>query len=131
MDEAEWNAPGGAKEIEKQFYCILDERRTWIVRDKVIEYKKRHNKKTMDDHYLSPHPALISSKGLEELCGWINTVAWAHKNNILTDWALKMIKYLLEPVCGKDRIMVFGKRLTDDAIEFLNDYGKEINKKLK
>lgn len=57
LDQASWNAPND------NFYDILSGgRRAWVVRDAVVESDRGARYR--------PHPALMSSRGIEELCGF-------------------------------------------------------------
>jgi hypothetical protein len=65
LDEAEWNSPS------EEPYGFVGTRRAWIVRNEVRgQLRPGPTKK----HY----PALISSRGKEELCGWIERVRSAN-----------------------------------------------------
>ena len=108
LDDAKWNSPHN---YEDYYYRIINNRRTWIVRNFIKEEDKN---KTFDFH-----PALISSRGLEELCAWIERVVDAKWR--LYFHGFKMLRPLLNAIARSDRIEVFKtqNRLTDKAINFL------------
>lgn len=135
LDDFQWNQP------EDQFYKFLDGRRTWIVRDcaeSSIAYSGGLAEKGRKGH-----PALISSRGFEELATWIERATsdrtfaslW-----LLSSRGLDMIKPLICALYTKDRREAFGKRLTQKAHEFLEqqeqksvcrtEYSKKLRKKL-
>ena len=103
LDQARWNAP------DDNFYDILSGgRRAWIVRDAVTQSDR-------DDRY-RPHPALMSSRGIEELCGWIEEVAATMRCN---SRGRRVVRPLLDAVAGVDRRRIF-RQLTQGATKFLN-----------
>lgn len=121
LDQAKWNAP------ENQFYGFLDATRTWIVRDKIDEGEALSYPKVLSGPYLEPHAALLSSRAMHELCGWIERVAsvqstWCLLSQFLSAHALEMLRPLLISVAGEDRLQVFGDRLTKRAKDFLSWY---------
>ena len=103
LDQARWNAP------DDNFYDILsDGRRAWIVRDAVTKSDRGAR--------YHPHPALMSSRGIEELCGWIEEAAATMRCN---SRGRRVLKPLLDAVAGVDRRPLF-RQLTEDATRFLN-----------
>lgn len=62
FDESRWNSP------ERQYYDFLEGRRTWIVRDTIWEQPLSYSTWTGG---VQPHPALLSSQAMEEICGWM------------------------------------------------------------
>jgi hypothetical protein len=104
LDQAAWNAP------EDNFYDIRsDGRRAWIVRDAVMGSDRRARYR--------PHPALMSSRAIEELCGWIEEVAATMRCN---SRGRRVLAPLLGAVAGLDRRPIF-RQLTEDAVRFLNE----------
>lgn len=114
LDDAKWNTPHN---YEDYYYGFIDSRRTWIVRNFIKEEDKN---KPFDFH-----PALISSRGLEEVCAWIEQVVEAKWR--LYFHGFRMLKPLLDAVAKGDRIEVFEtqNRLTNKAIKFLKHYEKK------
>ena len=114
LDDASWNSP------DNEYYGIIDYRRTWIVRDKVLQNDYAYSGGPPVDY----HPALLTSRALEELCGWIERVASARNGWILSRHGLKMLDPLLRAVTAEDRIEIFKKRdrLSPEAINFLRKY---------
>lgn len=114
LDESPWNAPS------PQYYSMQGGERTWIVRDRVIEGRSyRGALEGVESHF---RPALISSKAMFELTGWIERVALAHSAQLVTPYGLAMMRNFLRPVEGKDRTQVMSIWLTSGAQEFLNLY---------
>lgn len=118
LDEAVWNAP------EDQFYDVMLGRRTWIVRDKV----------TGQTAYSGAlrggwHPAIASSRALEELCAWIHQVALARRGRLLWQKDLDLLKPHLVALCTPDRINVLQKWLSPEGRTFLEQYAKTVNRK--
>lgn len=118
LDSLVWNSP------RQQFYAFIDGRRTWIVRERVLtiaSYGERGGTEVATE--ISQRQAIISSRGMEELCGWIEQVAGADF------WLLKWSKHaqeillpILPAVAGPDRLEVFGARLSRKARQFLEKY---------
>ncbi len=113
LDECRWNAPS------EQYYGFIEGRRSWIVRDK-IEDMPSHTGVGPGDY----HPALISSRAFEELCGWIECVISAQDGWLLSHYGLKMLRPLLTAVATEDRVAVFriADRLSPRALNFLKWY---------
>ena len=111
LDDASWNSP------DNEYYGIIDYRRTWIVRDKVHQNEYAYKGGPPVDY----HPALLTSRALEELCGWIERAASARNGWMLSRHGLEMLDPLLRAVTAEDRIEVFKKRdrLSPEAINFL------------
>lgn len=123
LDEAKWNSPAN------QEYRFIEGRRTWIVRDQII--KNQYSYKTGQN--VSGYPGVISSRAMEELCGWINRVAlscsgfWMSRQ--LSSHGIVMLSPLIDAVAADDRIEVFGIRITEKAKSFLKKYQKKYLKK--
>ncbi len=121
LDQEKWNAP------KDRDYGFISGRRTWIIRDAVeggeLSYPPIITGK------LSPHPALISSKGIEELRAWVERCASSKARWIyggLSCTGIVMLNVLLPAVSGEDRIALFGDRLMSTrARKFLRRYGKK------
>jgi hypothetical protein len=110
LDEAEWNAP-----LDAQYYGFFNGRRAWIVRNRILDKPPVYPGRTLV-HY----PALLSSKGWQELSGWIERVRIAHDAQILTDEGLLPMKGYLRAVDKEDRItFLSGAWLSPKTIEFL------------
>jgi hypothetical protein len=111
LDEAHWNSPS------EEPYGFVSTRRAWIVRNEVRPGSVYPG--PTREHY----PALISSKGREELCGWIERVQNAYRGppmiRALTDDGLKMLRPLLIPLAQSDRVDVLRSGLSSSAIGFL------------
>ena len=105
LDPAQWNAP-----TENFYNILLDGRRAWIVRDTVAESDRNAPYR--------PHPALISSRGIEELCGWIEEVAATMRCN---PHGRRVLRLLLGAVTSVDRKAIL-RQLTAEAERFLNTY---------
>jgi hypothetical protein len=114
FDESQWNSPPMGN-----FYDFLGGRRAWIVRDQTSTLPPSYTTMTTG---VQPHNALLSSQAMEELCGWIERAASANNGWRLSSDGCLMLKPLLDPVAGEDRIAVFGKRLTGEAKKFLRWY---------
>lgn len=113
LDEAKWTP------LPDQEYGFISGRRAWIVRDLV----------TGPPAYIGAlgrgwHPALASSRALEDLCGWVEQVAVARNGWLLRKRDLVILRPLLGAISTKDRIDVFANRLSDQARKFLEDYAK-------
>jgi hypothetical protein len=113
LDDARWNSP------DNEYYGIIDYRRTWIVRDRVHQNEYSYRGGPPVDY----HPALLTSRALEELCGWIERVASARNGWMLSRHGLEMLDPLLRAVAAEDRIEIFkkGDRLSPEAIKFLRN----------
>lgn len=119
LDQAHWNAP------ENQAFGFIGKGRTWIVRNELLAEDILSFPPLLGGTYLDPHPALASSRGLYELCGWIEKVASAWSKWVLSNHALQILRPLLEAVAGDDRAQVLSGRLTDTAHRFLRKYRKK------
>ena len=113
LDEADWTP------LEEQLFDFIDGRRAWIVRAEV-RGKSAHSGGLRDGW----HPALASSRALENLAGWVGQVAVAFNGRLLRKHDLTLLRPLLLPLCTPDRIKVLGDRLTEDAKKFLASYAK-------
>ena len=114
LDNAIWNAP------KNKFYRILEGTRIWIVRDKV-ENEASYNYKFSG--FVDPHPAVISSHGIEEICGWIERIAIFYFSSKffsrVSDQGYRMLRPMLRSLDGEDRVKAIEDRLTDRAKQFL------------
>lgn len=116
LDEEQWNKPS------YQFFGFIEGRRSWIVRD-MLTHGTPVVLKPQPTGDLEPHPALLSSKGMHELCGWIERVTSAHKGKMLSHYGYATLRPFLLAVATEDRIEGFGEsRLTDEARHFLRWY---------
>jgi hypothetical protein len=106
LDEEYWNAPQNAP------YGFIGARRAWIVRDELG--KGRHPGPTQT-HY----PALMSSRGREELSGSIERVQRAHAGGALRSSDLEMLRPLLGRLSCDDIVDNLKEGLTKDAGSFL------------
>jgi hypothetical protein len=110
LDKAEWNSP------TKEPYGFVRAKRAWIVRNEI-----RKDPKVAPTH--KHYPALISSKGREELCGWIERVQYAYHRafvlRALSKRGLEILRPLLVAVAGQDRIEILRGGLSDDVVRFL------------
>ncbi len=124
LDQSPWNAP------TENFFGIIDGKRVWIIRDKLMDGDAYP--RTVDVKNLRPFPALMSSRGLHELCCWIERVAslyfWVRlprskkKQPIglfLSRHDVSSLWPLLASIRGEDRMRVLADRLSDDAKAFL------------
>jgi hypothetical protein len=120
LDQPRWNAEIGS------YYGFISGRRAWIIRD-VLEKGLAYPE--MQSGKISYHPALISSKGMEELCAWVERVASTKARWIsggLSPTGIATLKVLLLAVAGEDRIKVLGDRLLSTrAQKFLRWYRKK------
>ncbi len=118
LDEAAWNAPAN------NLWGVVSGRRAWIVRDTVRGTARVYRGYLPDITHA--HPGLLSSRGLEDLCGWIERVAIAHRGWLLPSRDLRSLRPLLWAVCTKDRICVLQAgqegRLSSQAEAFLRWY---------
>jgi hypothetical protein len=114
LDEPVWNAP------KQPLYGFLEGRRAWIVRN---EARTELSYGRSDSLGQPIYPALLSSQGIEEICGWIEEVAavWP-KWLFLGHDARKALRPLLISLAGEDRIKVLGGRLTERSVDFLRWY---------
>jgi hypothetical protein len=117
LDEFKWNSPS------KQCYGFLEYRHAWIIRNATTETDKAYQGETAAEY--GP-PALLSSRGFEELASWIERVASAHPPcrpfRMLSSRGLRMLRPLLLAISSPDRVGVFKGRLTPEAKRFLNWY---------
>lgn len=109
-DESKWNSPS------TQYYGFIEGRRVWIVRDTVVKDSQTYSTGTGG---VPAHPGLISSRGHDELCCWIERVASANRSWSLSRYGLEMLRTSLIPIATEDRLEVFGNRLSPGAREFL------------
>jgi len=114
LDEPEWNSPS------EEPYGFVGTRRAWIVRNEVRGPLRPGPTKK---HY----PALISSRGKEELCGWIEGVRSANTKPLfplfktLSDKDLDLLRPLLLQLAREDivRILARNDGLTSESVRFL------------
>ena len=124
LDQSPWNAP------TKNFFGVIEGKRTWIVRDTILDGDAYP--RTGDVADLRPYPALVSSKGLHELCGWIERVAslcfWRigpfprQRRPIalfLSPHDISSLWPLLASIRSADRMRLLESRLSEDARSFL------------
>jgi hypothetical protein len=116
LDEFKWSSPS------KQCYDFLEYRRAWIIRN-ATGTDQVYQGETAAEY--GP-PALLSSRGFEELASWIERVASAHPPcrplRMLSSRGLRMLRPLLLAISSPDRVDVFRGRLTPEAKSFLNWY---------
>ncbi|MBC8281149.1 MAG: hypothetical protein H8E48_10220 [Chloroflexi bacterium] len=118
LDEAKWNAP------DERFYRIIDTRRTWIVRDEILRCQGKpilSYSGGLTDFGENYRPALVSSRGMHELRAWIERVANAHGNNLLSDEGLEMLRPMLIAVAPEDRIKYLLPQVNEQSKKFLRD----------
>lgn len=113
LDEATWTP------LPDQEYGFISGRRTWIVRNLITG--ATINAGTRAHGW---HPALASSRALEDLCGWVEQVATARNGWLLRKRDLVILRPLLAAISTKDRVDVFADRLSVHAREFLDGYAK-------
>lgn len=120
LDQAQWTAP------QENFYNIIEGERIWIIRDVVLEGLPSYPM-VFSRHYqdVKPHPALLSSRAIHEIRGWIEKVTSAYDEGLLSATRLKMLSPLLDPVSGEDRIQVLAQLLSPEALKFLRWYRNE------
>jgi hypothetical protein len=122
LDAARWNYPGTTPPC----YGFLNGRRAWVVRDHVLnEYSPSYS--ATSGPAVPCKPALLSSKGIEELCGWVEKVASARGgkwwlNQMLSDKGVQMLAPLLSALAGPDRRNAFAGRLSNRADSLLKEY---------
>jgi hypothetical protein len=108
LDEAEWNTP-----IEES-YSFLNGRRAWIVRDHLT------GKMDFEQGLATVHfPALLSSKGRQELGGWVERVQMAYSSGALSEDGLAPLKLYLDVVAPPTRVNILRRVLTPQAQGFL------------
>lgn len=117
LDEASWNAP------EDHAYGFIVGRRVWIVRDTIAGRSVSRG-----EVFGGWHPALLSSRALEELCGWVERVSTSSNGWLLSKRGLATLKPLLGALCTNDRLDVLRGRLSNEARAFLQEYAKAIQK---
>ena len=107
LDESPWNFP------EKNFFEFINGRRTWIVRNQI--QKRDHETKIIS------YPAILSSKAIEELSGWIEKVYIAKSGKMLSADGLNSLKPLLNPILliGALEEFKLNERISNKAYEFL------------
>lgn len=106
LDEAYWNSP------QTKPYGFIGTRRAWIVRNEIG--KGKHSGPT-PTHY----PALMSSRGREELCGWIERVRTAYAGRALRRRDLEMLRPLLGRLMHEDILENLRDGLTKEVPNFL------------
>jgi hypothetical protein len=108
LDRGEWNAPS-----QNFFYAFLDGRRAWILRDAITGKQAYNGAATVT------FPALISSKGRQELIGWIERVYLARSNDAITDPGMEALRAFLVPLASPDRVDALRILLSPGAEKFL------------
>ncbi len=116
LDQAKWNSP------KQQLYGFISGRRSWIVRDVVTAPEVAYSGPSAE----SCRPALLSSRGMEELCGWAEQVALARDGWLLSKRGLAALRPLLLAICTRDRMEVLGDRLSEKARRFLEEYSRSV-----
>lgn len=129
LDQEAWNT------APNQFYGFVNGRRAWIVRDKVTG-RNSYGRVLPSTTNVEPHPALLSSRAVHELCVFIERAAnlWnpvLKIPKILTKRNMQVLKPYLLPVAHMDRREFFGNRLTPHAIKFLIWYEKKYDRNLQ
>jgi hypothetical protein len=120
LDKRIWNAPPGPL---AQFYRFLRHRRTWILRAEIkpgISYGK-----DLAASDKGGRQCIISSRGVEEVCGWIEEVASARSRWLLSPFAFDILQSILPAVAGCDRLEILQFRLSHRARHFLESYRKD------
>ena len=117
LDQAPWSAP------TNRFYDFIDGRRAWIVRDSVPKTGCPSFETRSIGNYLTvkPHAALLSSRALQELRGWVERVASAYDANLLSSAGLDSLRPLIVSVAGQDRLAVFPAHFSERAKAFLRN----------
>jgi hypothetical protein len=115
LDEASWNSPDG------HYYGIIAGRRAWIVRDTITNTKPHA-------HCGGCYPALLSSRALEDICGWVERVSISRNGRLLSKRDLEALSPLLGALCTSDCLDVLGSRLSGRAQLFLHKYAKAVRK---
>lgn len=118
LDQGIWTAP------PQKEYAFLRGRRTWVVRAAVTGGSSYRTLAVAAG--IVSRPAIVSSRGLEELCGWIEQCASAESGfaSQLSRRGLDMLSPLLVAVAGLDRVGVLQSRLTSRARSFLEAFRK-------
>jgi hypothetical protein len=113
LEATSWSTPS------KQYYGFLEGRRTWIVRDCLPQEPKEQS----IDANIDPRPAIMSSKGLDEICDWIERVAshYSVASSKLKRAIRVVLGDTLRMLAQQHRRKVFGGRLTPQAVSFLDD----------
>ena len=125
LDAPSWNTPDRGDHEGRWFRHIKGTRRTWIVRDRVTpEIRPEDNVDIAKE--VDTRPALMSSRGMEELCAWVHQVALARQGwrgtRTLSDDGLELLKPLWAALVKDNRLAVFGERLSKKAREFLEKH---------
>jgi hypothetical protein len=95
LDSMQWAPPTDPKKL---YYGIIEGRRAWIVRDQVIASAGRH----------PFYPCLLSSRGMEELIGWVNQVAISEIN--LSNEGFEMLAPFLKVLSREDRMQTLNMK---------------------
>ncbi|OPY75728.1 MAG: hypothetical protein A4E63_00245 [Syntrophorhabdus sp. PtaU1.Bin050] len=106
LDESPWNFP------EKNFFAFACGGKTWIVRNHIQNQGVETN--------LVSYPAIVSSRAMEELSGWIEKVYIAKSGGMLSADGLSSLKPLLGPLLSIGVIEEFkmNKRVSEKAYDF-------------
>jgi hypothetical protein len=123
LDSATWTYPTDTPPC----FGFVSGRRAWIVRDKIEGAISPSEAATATSHNVVSKPALVSSRGLEELCGWVEQVASAREgvpwfNQMLTNDGLRMLDPLLAPLSRRDVAKALERSLSKRAIDLLKNY---------
>lgn len=114
FEQAPWNLHA------REFYGFLEGKRAWIVRDTVKQEETGQSRLRHGEAYPRyAHPALVSSRGIDELCGWIERVAYARSVCLVGNRGLRMLEPVLESVARADVTAFLKSRLTLKSQKFL------------
>ena len=121
LDRPEWSLP------EQVFHSFIDGRRTWIVRPKLKERLSYGG--SFAGVRQESRPAVLSSRALEEIVGWIEQVASARSwrsGRLLSSRGLRSLLPLLPALSAEDRVQVFEQfQLSETAKKFLESYRRK------
>lgn len=120
LDEAQWNSPSDPS------YGFIQGRRVSIIRNEILPNAPLSYTGVTQEHF----PALISSAGMQELCGWIERVQIAHNSGTLTDLGLTPLRPYLVPLAQEDRVGALRVLLSPQARKFLAEIQARWGKKL-
>ena len=75
--------------------------------------------------YIEPYQAIISSKGIEELCAFVEKVESSRRNlTLLSNTGFEKLSILLNALDSEDRVNLLG-RFHHKASSFLNKHYKK------
>jgi hypothetical protein len=110
LDEAEWNSP------TLESFAFLSGRRAWIIRDFV---NPNIPPVMVGGHSTIHYPALISSRGRTEYCGWIERVTHAYREKAISPEGLQPMRAILARTAQPDIVKLLTPLLTQEAVDFL------------